>query len=120
MKVDTIRLRTPKTKAAAINQSVYIFEQLDNLNSKEENLMIQKSQIEEKVKKLQETLTELETQISNIRTYNGNWRSELERLKEQFTLTEAEILEARSELLRQKIANLQAISGAQKSGERLT
>lgn len=117
MKITTIKYDEPKNKESALNLAAYISKQLDNYKTKGENLVKSKNDTAKKLKRLQETLANLESQISKVNTTETNWQNELKRLQTQFSLTEAEILETKSALLRKQLSALQKDAGVQQTGE---
>lgn len=70
-----------------------------------------------KISKLEKVLREYDLQIEAIDTSSSNWKKTLEELKLNYSLTEAEILELKSSLLREKIQNLQKQAGIQDTGK---
>lgn len=111
MKIREVTFDKPKDRKAALNLSAYIYQQQLIYRRKETNLMSQISQTEEKLKRLQETLENYKIQISEVNKNSDNWKQELQRLQNDFQITQAEILETHSELLRKQISSLQKNAG---------
>lgn len=117
MKVTEIRLNRPRNKQTALNQAVYILEQIDVNDHRKENIMKNKNLANEKIRRLEKVLLEYESQLEAIDTNNSNWKKILEDLKLDYNLTEAEILELKSSLLREKIQNLKLKADALETGK---
>jgi len=120
MKITTVKFETPKDKGSALKLAAYIQGQLDTYKGRKANMMKSKSDAEGKIKRLQQTLAALESQITAVNTNESNWQKQLRDLQTQFSLTEAEILETKSELLRKKISSLQKEAGVKPTGESTT
>lgn len=101
-----VTVNAPKTKKAALNQAIYFLNQIDLHNKRRENIMTNKTNVEKKLQGLEETLNSLNLQLSKVETTSDNWRGELKKLQDSYNLTQAEILEAKSEALRIKISDL--------------
>lgn len=119
MRNQVVQLTVPKTRKAALNQAAYIQNQIKGLEQKEVNFMSQKNQIQDKMERLKSQLQSLEKQISNCNIAKDNWKEELEKLKVAHQLTEAEILETQSALLRLQISKLESEAGIQRTGRNL-
>jgi len=117
MKITGVKFETPKTKESALNLAAYMSEQLEIYKRRKVNLVKSKSDTEVKLKRLQEQLTEIDKQISTVNTNESNWKSQLNSLQTNHSLTEAEILETKSEILRKKINSLRKEAGVEFSGE---
>lgn len=65
------------------------------------------SQTEKKLKRLEETLENYRNQLDTLTGVEENFDKFLEDLTSKFNLTQSEILETKSELLRKRIAGLQ-------------
>lgn len=113
MKVNGLVLTKPKSKNKALNQAAYCLNQIKVREEKEDKLMKLKSQIEEKLDRLQKQLQQIETTISEVSSGKTGWNQSLEQLKLEWQLTDAEILETRSELLRRQIVDLNKKAGVQ-------
>lgn len=119
MKTRVVKVSEPKDRNSALNLAAYMTQQVEIHLKREENLRMNKSNAEEKLKRLQETIGQIENQIKSVDKTKSDWQSSLEILKTKFSLTESEILEVRSELLRKQITNLQRQAGIEVQGERL-
>lgn len=117
MKVIEVRLNKPKSKQAALNQAVYILDQLDVYSLRKENIMKNKKLANEKISKLEKVLQEYDSQLETIDINSSTWKKTLEDLKLNYSLTEAEILELKSSLLREKIQNLNLKAGIRETGK---
>lgn len=117
MKNNIVSVNKPKTKSAALNQAVYILNQLQQHNKRKENILMNKNNTEQKIQKLKEVLTELDQQISKVDKNLENWESILQELKLDFNLTESEILTLQSELTRSKIEELRKKADILETGE---
>lgn len=117
MKVTEVKLNKPKNKQAALNQAVYILDQIDVYDRRKENIMNNKKLANEKISRLEKVLQEYDSQLETINTNSSNWKKTLEDLKLDYSLTEAEILELKSSLLREKIQNLKLKADIQNTGK---
>lgn len=117
MKITSVKFEEPKNKQAALNLCAYIQGQVEAYQKKGANLVTSKTNTEKKILKLQETLAKLEQQISSVSTNEKNWKSKLEFLQTEHSLTAAEILETKSELLRRQISSLQKSASVEEEGE---
>lgn len=117
MKVAIVNPNKPRNKKAALNQAVYILEQIDAYDLRKENIMRNKILANEKISKLEKVLQDYNLQLEAIDTNSTNWKKYLEDLKLEYSLTEAEILELKSSLLREKIQNLKLKADIQDTGE---
>lgn len=117
MKIKEVTFTSPKDKKAALNLAAYIAQQHQILSQKEENFMAQIEKTEDKMKRLQKTLESYKLQIEQIDRSKSTWNKELQRLMNDFQLTQAEILETQSELLRKQISSLQKQAGVQDTGK---
>lgn len=113
MKLEGVELKPPKTKSAALNQAAYITDQIQRRLEKGRKLMETKDQISRKIARLQTQLEQIQTTMSTLDRGTTDWQKALEGLKLQFNLTESEILETKSQLLRKQIAELQRNAGIQ-------
>lgn len=116
MKVNRVTYDEPKSKQAALHLAAYMIQQLDHCKQRKENLAMNKTNAEEKIKRLQETLLEIQNQIEKVDFTQKDWEDRVGLLKTKFSLTESEILETKSELLRQQITNLQKLAGVKGTG----
>jgi len=91
----------PKTKQAALRLAVHLLSMDENRTSRKENLQMLKIQHQEKIKKLQQKLKDIETELKELP--ESTIPSIIDSLKLKWSLTEAEILEVKSSLLRQSI-----------------
>jgi len=110
--IKEISLTDPKSRTAALNQAVYCSSMQDNWKRKENTLMEQKSLASAKILRLQKQLQSYEDQLSEIPKNTENFQQAIEQLKERWNLTNAEILETKSELLRKQISRLEAQKAA--------
>lgn len=117
MKTVMVTRTEPKTKQAALNYGAYVLQQLEFNQQRKENLMTNIANAEEKIKRLQSTIAEIDNQIQSVDKTRSNWQAELDILKTKFLLTESEILETKSELLRRQITNLQKQAGVTETGK---
>lgn len=117
MKFKEIRLTAPKSRRAALAQAAYLFEQFENSSIRRENIMKNQNATEEKIRKLQEVIEGYRTQLASVDTTKANWEVELKKLKDAWNLTDAEILELRSRLLREKISEMQRQAGVSETGK---
>lgn len=117
MKVVEVKMNEPKTETAAQNQAVYVLEQLEHCAEKRGNIMKNLTAAREKIEKLKKKVTEFEDQISAIDRTEENWRNAYSDLFQKYNLVEAEILELRSAVLRQRIAELQKKAGIEETGK---
>jgi peptidoglycan hydrolase CwlO-like protein len=117
--IKEISFNKPKTRKAALNQAVYMEKCLDNCFERKENIMNNRKAVSEKIAKLNLVLQEFEKQIVEIDKSATNWHQALENLKLEHSLTEAEILELKSSLLRTKIEELQYQADATEQRTRL-
>jgi len=117
MKVTEVKLNEPKSRRAALNQAVYILDQIDVANQRRRNIMNNKKLANDKISKLEKVLREYDSQIEAIDISSSNWKKTLEELKLNYSLTEAEILELKSSLLREKIQNLKLKADIQDTGK---
>jgi chromosome segregation ATPase len=117
MEEKVLKQLTPKTKQAALKQGASILIQIQNLKRKKENLMSNIEKTQEKLERLQKTLQEQQTQLSVFNKETKNWEEAIEDLKMRFQLTQSEILEVQSELLRSQIKNLEKQCGLQETGQ---
>lgn len=106
MQVVEMKINKPKTRKAALNQAVFMEKCLDNCFERKENIMRNKEAVTAKIMKLNKTLEEYDKQLVEIDKTAINWHQTLESLKLEHSLTEAEILELKSSLLRTKIEEL--------------
>lgn len=115
MKVTKVEVNKPKNKQAALNQAVYILDQLDVYNRRKENIMNNRNLANEKIRRLEKVLQEFDSQLDTIDINSSKWKQTLEDLKLDYSLTEAEILELKSSLLREKIQNLRLKADVQET-----
>lgn len=117
MKTKEVTLSVPKTKRGALGQAAYIFCQIENISQRKENIMKNQEATTKKLLKLEETLENYRQQITELDTNSATWEVELKKLKDQWNLTDAEILELRSQLLREQISEMQKRAGVQETGK---
>lgn len=117
MEEKVLKQLTPKSAKGALKQGASILIQIQNLNRKKENLMSNIEKTQEKLERLQKTLQEQQTQLSVFNKETKNWEEAIEDLKVKFQLTQSEILEVQSELLRSQIKNLEKQCGLQETGQ---
>jgi len=109
----------PKSKEAALNLYVQWSSVDEGNRRREENLLKQKTQLEKKLQRLQEELEKIKDELNGI-NHTTN-RSFLEQLQTRWALTEAEILETKSALLRKTITDKQrSLLELEKKGEFLS
>lgn len=106
MQNNIVTVNKPKTRQAALNQAIYVLDQLRQHNKRKENILMNKNNTQQKIEKLKLVLQELDTQIEKVDTTVSNWDQVLADLKLDFNLTESEILTLQSELTRSKIEEL--------------
>lgn len=97
----------PKTRKSALQLAMVLSNYIDNNKTRKENLMISKNQAERKLTRLQKTLEDLEKQIQTAETAESTNQQTLERLMNEWQLTQAEILESKSALLRGQLKALE-------------
>jgi len=116
MKIKMIKITYPKTRMAALHLGAYIVQQIENCQRKRGNLMSSIEDAKKKIKRLELTLEELDKKINGINSMESNWQEQLKEIQTVHLLTESEILEEKSRLLRAKISSLQKLAGAEESG----
>jgi chromosome segregation ATPase len=97
----------PKSKQKALNSGASLFAQIESLEQRRVNLMTNISTSENKLVRLEETLVHYKEQLDELSLLSEVSKEALERLMGEYNLTQAEILETKSALLRQQITNLQ-------------
>jgi len=107
----------PKNRSSALNLAAYMSNQTGVWERKKENLMSNISATKNKMKRLRETLDEYERQLVEINSTQEGWQNRLKELQDLHQLTEAEILETRSALLRSQISALKVQAGVQETGQ---
>jgi hypothetical protein len=118
MEVNSVTMNEPKTKQSALNRCAYFVQQQEIIEGKRLNLMNNISATEEKLKRLEETLLVYKQQLERISSLDTNASEQIKNLQDSFTLTRAEILETKSELLRNQISKLQAQAGVTRTGQK--
>jgi multidrug resistance efflux pump len=116
MKVNTwIPKEEPKTKAAALRLAAQISTIADSIERRRNNLMKLEFEHTAKIAKLNAKLENIREELKRI---NSSEATEyIERLKLKHSLTEAEILETKSELLRRSIeSRTQQLSELKQTG----
>jgi len=84
MKTGHVTWSEPKDKKSALNLAAYIYRQMEIHNRRKENLVMNKSNAEEKIQRLQNVLKEITSQIETVDTTQSNWQKHLEILKPNF------------------------------------
>lgn len=117
MKVNSFKPKEePKTKVAALNLAAQVSFLLDSSERRRLNLMKLESEHKAKIAKLQEKLEKLIEEIQNINSEEP--QEYIKQLQLKHSLTESEILETKSEILRRSIESKQArFSELTKTGE---
>jgi len=95
----------PKNKASALRLAAQVSMVKDSEERRIQNLSKLKTEHSEKIAKLQAKLTVIEDELKN--TSSSAATNYIEQLKLKHSLTDAEILEVKSEILRKSIENLQ-------------
>jgi len=116
MKVNTwIPKEEPKSKAAALRLAAQISTIADSIERRRNNLMKLEFEHTAKIAKLNAKLENIREELKRI---NSSEATEyIERLKLKHSLTEAEILETKSELLRRSIeSRTQQLSELKQTG----
>lgn len=117
MKVIEVKLNRPRNRRTALNQAIYILDQMSVIKRRKENIMKNKDLANDKIKKLEKVLQEYDLQLETIDINSTNWGKTLEELKLNYSLTEAEILELKSSLLREKLQSLKLKADIQDTGK---
>jgi len=117
MRIVEVVLVPPKSREAALNQASYMSHQIDICLKRRENMDSSREAAEAKLLRLEKTLESLNQQLSALARTESNWKEKLEVLKTEYSLTEAEILETKSSLLRKQIRNLESFAGKKDSGK---
>lgn len=107
MEVTRAKWTTPKSKPAALNQVVCAMLQIENIDTKGAKIMDSLEQAQAKMHRIQETIDQLQKQLTFGNEGKEKMLKRIEELKSAYTLTEAEILEHKSKLLREQISRLQ-------------
>jgi chromosome segregation ATPase len=113
MKLQETVVRPPKTRQAALNQAAALLISQENLARRHTNMAQNIQAAKDKILKLQGTIEELEKQSQILVESGTATQAQIAQLKLQHQLNEAEILEAKSELLRSQITNLEKNLGLQ-------
>lgn len=108
MNVKILKWNDPKEKKTALNQAAVVLEMIKNSGQKEMNCLQQIEALQKKLEKLQEKIQKLNDSKEFWEQNTEQAKKRLEFLRQEFSLTEAEILEAHSRLLRQRLSSLQA------------
>lgn len=116
MKMSNVNMAQAKSKAAALNQINVILSYLQNNSQKEVNLMKDKIKAEDKIKDIQKHLDEIESRLSVLSENTDNWKQIIKALKDEFKITEAEILAVRGSLIKEKISQLEKLAEIEKDG----
>lgn len=117
MRTREVKLTAPKSRGAALSQATYMYQQIENCSRRKENIMKNSKSTEMKIQDLQLVIEGYRTQIASVDTTKANWEVELKKLKDAWNLTDAEILELRSQLLREQISELQRQAGVSETGK---
>lgn len=117
MQNNIVIVNKPKNRTAALNQGVYIQEQISKHQKRKENIIMNMKNAQAKIEKLTVTLKELESQLNKVDSTQSNWEQNLKELQLEFSLVEGEILAHRNELLRQKIENLRKEANISATGQ---
>lgn len=116
MKITEVKLNLPKTKEKALNQAAYLLIQGENRKQRRDNIMSNITATELKLKRLEETLKHYKEQIEELNLLDEQFDVKLKELQGAFDLTQAEILETKSALLRNQISNLKKQAGLLETG----
>lgn len=119
MKQKLVVVTAPKSKGAALNQAVYIYNQILNHTKKGERIMKQKRDILSKIEKLNSTLEDLQNQLNQVDSTSITWKAELSKLEQSFQLTQAEITQEHARLIQLRIEDLKASAGVTEKGSSL-
>lgn len=98
--------KPPKTTKAAIQLAAQILIQKDESQRRKTNVENSIKATQAKITKLEGVLSDLSSQVKEISSNNNKQESAVRQLELDYTLTRAEILEAKSELLRRQISKL--------------
>lgn len=97
----------PKNRKAALNLAVHVLQLADSTERRRNNIMTLISEHEKKIATLQEKLDKLSKELDRSSSDPSRAKEYVENLKTQWSLTEAEILEVKSALLRKSIEERQ-------------
>lgn len=114
MKTEKFQWTNPKSATAALNQAVHAQMTIDDLKLKGGKIMDSLKQAQEKMERLQKTINQLQEQLQFSNENQEQILKRIEYLKTEFQLSEAQILEHKSKLLREQISRLQLAAETQK------
>jgi len=117
MQSNIVNWTEPKTKQAALNLGAYIISQKLIWTRKRENLMKSISNAQQRLKKLEAALADYQRKLSVLDRTKEDWDSQLDLILKKFQLTEAEILETKSQILREQLNSLQTAAGVRNTGQ---
>ena len=98
-----------KSKDAALNQAVAATGALERSQLKENKIMQTMEDLNRKIESLKEKIQDLQKSKEYLNENSEEIKKRLEFLKGEYNLTEAEILERKSALLRKQISQLQML-----------
>jgi len=118
MKVNQYRPKVePKSRASALRLAAQVTLLMESTERRRNNLMKLETEHKSKIAKLQAKLEQIQKELQTVKPEEA--LEYIEQLKLQHSLTDAEILELRSELLRRSIENQQLqYNMLQKTGEK--
>lgn len=117
MKLEIKKWNDVKSKDSALNQAVAALQALETSQRKESTVMRTMEDLTKKINNLQEKIKELQESKEYLEGNSLKIQERLDFLKREFNLTQAEILERKSELLRKQIAHLQMQAQSSTTGE---
>lgn len=104
----------PKTKAAALRLAAQVSNMQESIESRRSRLMKLETEHQQKIAKLTAKLEQIKKEISECSPETAT--QYIESLKLKHSLTDAEILELKSEILRKSIENKQVLYSELKPG----
>lgn len=116
MEVSEIIINCPRNRSTALNQAAYFYIQADYRERRKENLMSNIKNTQNKLKRLEATLDNYNNQLQELNQLDADFNKKLKELQDQWSLTQAEILETKSSLLRNQIEGLKAKIDIQETG----
>lgn len=105
---------SPSNKEAAMNQAVYALAALERSQEKEAKYVATIDQLTEKIHSIEEKIQELQDSLDSRKENSAEFQKRLKYLQTEWNLTQSEILEHRSALLRKQITQLQLQAQATK------
>lgn len=106
MKSKSFQWTQPSNKRAALGQILSCLSTFEQTDRKEKVVMDTIKSSQEKIERLQKHIDSLQETLQSTSVNKENIQKRIDYLKREFALTEAEILEAKSKLLREQIAEL--------------